>query len=87
MSYRGNPYLLSPRGLLAYNTEHGLGEHANGGALFMTSNKLIGAYVDGIAHINVSPELLEKISKEDVTHFRNYHGSAIQYASRTQEFW
>ena len=66
MSYWGNPYLLSPRGLLAYDSGHGPGENENGVALFTTSKKLIGAYVDGIAHINVSPELSVKISKEDV---------------------
>ena len=35
-------------------------------ALCTTSKKFISAYVDGIAHINVSPELSAKISKEDV---------------------
>ncbi len=65
-SYRGNPYLLSPRGLLAYDSGHGPGERENGVALFTTSKKLIGAYVDRIAHIKVSPELLAKVSKEDI---------------------
>ena len=61
-----NPYLLSLRGLLAYDSGHGPRESANGVALFTTSKKLIGTYVDRIAHINVSPELSAKISKEDV---------------------
>ena len=65
MSYRGNPYLLSPRGSLAYDSGHGPGESANGVAIFTTSKKLIGAYVNGIAHINVSPGLSSKISQED----------------------
>ncbi len=64
--YQGNPYLLSPRGLLAYDSGNGTGESVNEIALFTTSKKLIGAYVEGIAQINVSPEILVKISKEDV---------------------
>ena len=52
--------------MLPYGLGHGPGESANGVALFTTSKKLIGAHVYWIAHINVSPELLAKISKEDV---------------------
>ncbi len=66
LSYQKNPYLLSPRGLLAYDLGRGPGENANGVALLNTSEKLINMYVDRIAHINVSPKLLAKISKEDI---------------------
>ena len=49
-----------------YDSGHGPGESENGVALFTTSKKLIGVYVDGIAYISLSPWVLAKISQEDV---------------------
>ncbi len=46
--------------------KYGPGKHENGVALFTTLKKLIGAYVEGIAHINVTPKVSAKISKDDV---------------------
>ncbi len=60
-------YILSLQGSLSYDTGHGPDKTQHGGALFtiMTSQELVGVCVEGVVHINVTPQVAQKISQEE----------------------
>ncbi len=67
LNYHENPYMPSPLAGIRYNTGEPVQDP--GVTVFKLAKGLLNKFVEGVAHINLSPDVVHKMTQEEV----NYH--------------